>query len=117
MTFTLNKIESLEFALRIHKENEDQVRLYLICGVTGEDGKPNYASAGDYIAGNHEEFDKLLKATFTEDGKMLELKTNNSWNRLPDSGYRHLGKKKCCQQIEKIFENLQDPPRQSFAKK
>lgn len=115
-TFTLNKMAfdhvSLEFALRIRKESGDRVQLYLICGITREDGKPDYATAGDYIAENEEngrQFKKLLENTFLEDGRTLGVKTGKTtWNRLPkDTRYENLDAEHCCREIETIFKELQ----------
>lgn len=125
MTFTLNKMKfgtvSLEFALRIKKERvkkeceskaeyEDRVRLYLICGLTQEDGKPDYAAAGDYISEHHEEFANLLETTFSEGGNTLKLKTDpvkSTWNRLPENAcYKNLDADSCYHEIEKILKNL-----------
>lgn len=110
MTFTLNKMEfgtaSLEFALRIKKERakkeregnaeyEDQVRLYLICGLTQEDGKPNYASASSYISKNYENFETLLADTFKESG--LKVKSGKTtWDRLPEEV--------CCENAGECYE-------------
>lgn len=116
MTFTLNKEGDLEFALRVKKEHKkkDQVRLYLICGITQTNGKPDYAAAGDYISEHHEEFRNLLKATFVdifkEGGNTLELKTDpikSAWNRLPEKAcYKNLNADSCYHQIEKIFSQI-----------
>lgn len=113
-TFTLNKNEygqeSLEFALRVQKESGDLTRLYLICGLTRENGKPDYASAGEYISENAEKFNELLEATFKEGGKTLELKTRplkNVWNRLPEKAcYEKLDAEQCCREIENILKEL-----------
>lgn len=125
MTFTLNKMKfgtaALEFALRIKKERvkkeregkaeyEDRVRLYLICGLTQEDGKPDYAAAGDYISEHHEEFEYLLETTFLEGGHTLKLKTDpvkSAWNRLPEKAcYKNLDADSCYHEIEKILQSL-----------
>jgi len=114
-TFTLNKMAfdhvSLEFALRIRKESGDRVQLYLICGITREDGKPDYATAGDYITENEEnagQFKRLLADTFLEDGRTLGVKTGKTtWNRLPkDTRYENLDVEQCCREIAAIFETL-----------
>lgn len=123
-TFTLNKKEfgraSLEFALRVKKERQDRVRLYLICGVTREDGKPDYATAGDYISENAGEFNELLAATFQEKGRTLELKTctvKSVWNRLPEKGcYEELDAEQCCREIGNIFKELLPGLGRSFKK-
>ena len=119
MTLTLNKMKfgtaSLEFALRIKKERvkqecEERVRLYLICGLTQEGGKPDYAAAGDYISEHHEAFRTLLKATFAEGGNTLELKTDpvkSAWNRLPEKAcYQGLDADGCCHEIENLLKHL-----------
>lgn len=123
-TFTLNKKEfektSLEFALRIKKERADQVRLYLICGLTRESGKPDYAIAGDYISKNAEKFNELLAATFKESGQTLGLKTStikSAWNRLPEKAcYEKLDAEQCCHAVENIFKELLPGPAQALKK-
>ncbi len=121
-TFTLNKKEfekaALEFALRIKKERADQVLLYLICGLTRESGKPDYAIAGDYISENAEKFNELLAATFKESGQTLGLKTSpikSAWNRLPEKAcYEKLDAEQCCHMVENIFEELLPGPAQAL---
>lgn len=114
MTFTLHKEKfektSLEFALRIKKEGNTQVRLCLICGLTGEDGTPDYASAGDYISEHSDHFEALLKHTFREgDFKVKTGKT--AWNRLPgETCCENAGK--CFDEIEQVFKKLQPEPEQ-----
>lgn len=119
MTFTLNKMEfgtvSLEFALRIKKERvkkereskaeyKDQVRLYLICGLTRDDGKPDYAAASRYISKNYENFETLLADTFKDSG--LKVKSGKTvWNRLPEEVCCE-NAKQCCDWIEGNFKEL-----------
>ena len=114
MTFTLNKMEfgtaSLEFALRIKKERakkeregsaeyENQVRLYLICGLTQGDGKPDYASASGYISKNYENFETLLADTFKESG--LKVKPGKTtWDRLPEEV--------CCENAGECYEWIKE---------
>lgn len=113
MTFTLNKMEfrtaSLEFALRIKKEREgragyeDRVRLHLICGLTQEDGKPDYAAAGSYISKNPENFEMLRANTFEKIG--FEVKSGKNWDWLPEKVcFDDAGK--CCCWIKKNFKGL-----------
>lgn len=124
-TFTLNKKKfekaSLEFALRVKKERSDRVRLYLICGLTREGGKPDYATASDYISENAGEFNELLAATFKESGQALRLKTSpikSSWNRLSENPcYENLDAEQCCDEIETIFKELLPGPAQTLKKK
>ena len=85
---------SLEFALRLKKERvkkeregraeyEDRVRLHLICGLTQEDGKPDYAAAGSYISKNPEDFEMLRANTFEKIG--FEVKSGKAtWDWLPE---------------------------------
>lgn len=114
MTFTLNKKEfetaSLEFALRIKREHvkkerednaecEDRVRLYLICGLTQEDGKPDYASASSYISKNYENFETLLADTFKESS--LKVKSGKTtWNRLPEEV--------CCENAQQCYDWIEE---------
>ena len=124
MTFTLHKEKfekaSLEFALRIKKEGQNQMRLYLICGLTGGDGKTDYDSAGDYISKNPSAFKKLLENTFQDSGKALEIKPDpikSAWNRLPERDcYRKLNTDGCCGEIERIVKALQPRPGQELRK-
>lgn len=119
MTFTLNKMEfgtaSLEFALRLKKERvkkeregraeyEDRVRLHLICGLTQEDGKPDYAAAGSYISKNPEDFEMLRANTFEKIG--FEVKSGKAtWDWLPEKVcFDDAGK--CCCWIKKNFKGL-----------
>lgn len=110
MTFTLRKEKfeksSLEFALRIKKEGEALLRLCLICGLTGEDGKTDYASAGDYISEHRDHFETLLNRTFREGGFKNQVKSGKTtWNRLP-GGACCENAEKCFLEIEKIFGEL-----------
>jgi len=115
MTLTLNEMKfgevSLEFALRIKKERENKARLHLICGITREDGKLDYAAAGDYIAENEEhdrQFQELLESTFLEDVAARLRKTGKrTWDRLPkDTRYENLDAEQCRREIDSIFETL-----------
>lgn len=124
MTFTLHKEKfeeaSLEFALRIKKEGKTRVRLYLICGLTGEDGKTDYASAGGYISKHADKFKTLLEDTFQDSGKTLEIKPDpirSAWNRLPERDcYKELDADGCRREIEKILKALQPGPGQKLKK-
>ena len=55
MAFTLHRetseSTSLEFALRIKKKGKTKVRLCLICGLTGEEGKPDCAAPPAVLRG------------------------------------------------------------------
>lgn len=108
MTFTLHKEGALEFALRVKKEGGGKTRLFLICGVTREDGKPDYASAGDYIAGHEDHFKTLLDRTFQEGDFKAKVKSGKSaWNRLPNiDRYQGLDAGQCCAEIEEILNQL-----------
>lgn len=119
MTFTLYREAfentSLEFALRIKKEGKNKVRLCLICGLTGEDGKPDYAAAGDYISEHGGHFETLLNHAFREGGFKDKVKSKTAWNRLPgESRCEDAGK--CFDKIQNIFEELQPKPGQALKK-
>lgn len=109
MTFTLRqkKFEetALEFALRVCKESNNKMQLFLICGITREDGKPNYASAGDYISEHKDHFKALLNHTFREDDFKAQVKSGKTtWNRLPKDGYTGLDADQCYNKIMEILQ-------------
>lgn len=117
MTFTLNKEGNLEFALRVKRERRDnnQVRLYLICGITQKDGRPDYAAAGAYISKHTAEFNELRTATFREDSFRIRS-GKTTWDRFPEEVCFD-GAEECCKWIRtEFFEKLNPEPKMALKK-
>lgn len=116
MTFTLHKKGDLEFALRIKKEDEDSVTLHLICGLTQENEKLVYDTAGSYIHDNSQEYDKLLSSTFSNVGKenVSRGTAKSTWDRMEiltcERKDRDLEDwaSECVKEIERVFSWLKD---------
>lgn len=77
-TYTLKKQGILEIALRILCENENHVKLLIICGVE-DNGKPNYASANLYIKEEPEKFKQLMNDTFKHDFVICRDPNQRHW--------------------------------------
>jgi hypothetical protein len=79
--FTLNKKDELEFALHISRENAKEVQFNIICGVEQAGGKIDYSgsTASKHIDNNKQEYENLLKSTFTNPSK-IKL-DQHGWSR------------------------------------
>lgn len=116
ITCTLHKENNLEFALRVKKETKDSVSLYLICGITMEHEKPNYALAGPYIYDYPQEYKDLLSNTFSNPENVSGSTSKSTWNRLKGIDYKNqdgMGLEACLEKIEEIFSWLKDTPKKN----
>ena len=109
MTCTLHKENNLEFSLRVKKETKDSVRLHLICGITMENEKPNYALAGPYIYNHPQEYKALLSNTFFNPENVSGSTSKSTWNRLKGIDHKNqdgIGLEACLEKIEEVFSWL-----------
>lgn len=109
-TYRLNKQGVLEVALRIVRESDDCVKLFIICGIQ-VDGKPNYAIASSYIAEEPDKFRQLLNDTFQEAFAIRRDPNQKHWARWQRHFCREDGEacadfaQRCCDGIAEILSN------------
>lgn len=116
ITCTLHKENNLEFALRVKKETKDSVSLHLICGITMENEKPNYALAGPYIYDHPQEYKALLSNTFFNPENVSGSTSKSTWNRLKGMDHKNqdgISPEVCLGKIEEVLSWLKESLKKS----